>query len=342
MLQPCSQQPASQQPVPVWYNMYVVAVPQPMQVNLYPAGMCPVAIYSPTHSLSTPPTQSRSTSEYSCTSSDAPMQPEALSAPVVKSDTQNCPLAGKVLRMSMDEEGSLVVQDALEAALSDHQRVALASEFRTRVWTAVQNPHANHVIQKCINMMPPTESQFIIDEIQNGGEKHVLRAARHQFGCRILQRLLEHCSSDQMQQVLEYLLVNAMSLTMHKYGNYVLQALAEHGTPEQVSRLAVILAENVGYVKGYGYGVLETVLRFARGDDQSSLANAILDSIIASPELLESMATSHHGSVAAREALRIAGSPQKEAAVKALVVEQDDRLASSRYGRALRRSLEPK
>merc|ERR1719145_46714 len=59
---------------------------------------------------------------------------------------------GNVWRLSRDAPGCRIVQDALDNATCDADRVALASEIRSHVWEALRCPHANFVLQKFIGV----------------------------------------------------------------------------------------------------------------------------------------------------------------------------------------------
>ena len=56
--------------------------------------------------------------------------------------------------------------------------------------------------------------RFIIDEIMKPGSKSVGYLARHKYGCRTLQRLLEHCFQQQTLQIVEGLLAEVVPLPL--------------------------------------------------------------------------------------------------------------------------------
>lgn len=122
--------------------------------------------------------------------------------------------------------------------------------------------------------MRPVDSQFIIDELLQAGPPPC-KGAQHPYGCRIFQRLLEHCPPAQMEQLVECLLGDAAALSAHIYGNYVMQHLLEHGTANQIARLTEILAENAFKVgmANYGPAVLSKALERAGPQHQMALAN---------------------------------------------------------------------
>lgn len=59
----------------------------------------------------------------------------------------------------------------------------------------------------------------------------------HPYGCRVIQRILEHCNDDQKRPILEELHENIKNLVVDQYGNYVIQHVLEHGSNEDKSRI---------------------------------------------------------------------------------------------------------
>ena len=67
--------------------------------------------------------------------------------------------------------------------------------------------------------------------------KQVFNLSTHPYGCRIIQRILEHCTADQTAPILEELHDQTERLLYDQYGNYVIQHVLEHGRPEDRSRI---------------------------------------------------------------------------------------------------------
>lgn len=59
----------------------------------------------------------------------------------------------------------------------------------------------------------------------------------HPYGCRVIQRVLEHCTEEQKRPVLDQLHDNLLTLVADQYGNYVIQHVIEHGQPEDRERI---------------------------------------------------------------------------------------------------------
>jgi len=228
------------------------------------------------------------------------------------------------------------VQEALADAVSDDERLALASELHTHVREAIKCPNANHVLQKCIDNLRPHDSQFVINEILQGGSGAVVRVAKHRYGCRVLQRLFEHCSSGQMQSLAEELIGDGVNLATHSFGNYVLQHLYEHGSESQVLMLSKVLAAHVASVAPHSHGctVLHKAFDHAGEEARMTLAKALL----AQPALLVGMACSRHGHASVSLALQTVEASQRRTSILALL-ENTGKLMASRYGRVLCRHL---
>jgi len=239
---------------------------------------------------------------------------------------------GNVWRLARDPAGTRAVQQAFHDATSNDHRVDLALELHTHVWEALKCPQANHVIQKCISTLPAIDSQFIIDELLRVGHGSIAKAAKHRYGCRILQRLFEHCSSAQLSTIRHDLLIDAVSLCGHNFAKYVMQHLLEFGTSSDISRLTDILATNVSTLAadGSGCAVLDSALKHSSGPSQACLVQELLSD----PGLFADMACSRHGQLAAKFALELADPPHKWVAMNRLS-DQKEKLQNSRYGRVL-------
>ena len=62
------------------------------------------------------------------------------------------------------------------------------------------NIHANHVIQNCVEVLPPSDLGFIVDGVLQFGVQQV---TCDKFGCRVVLRLLEHCPTEAMVGILD-------------------------------------------------------------------------------------------------------------------------------------------
>jgi len=213
----------------------------------------------------------------------------------------------------------------------------LASELRGHVLEALQCPHANHVLQKCIVSMRTQSLQFVIEELLTPSPEQVVQVARHKYGCRILQRLLEHCRADQLHELVAELLSSAVSLSKHAYANFVIQHLFEYGTPEQRGHLAGLFQHHAKALgkDDHGRAVLSKALSYAGPEERTALAHALLRE----QGLLVRMARTRHGHAAVMCVLQALSGGELEAARRQLL-DGVATLRMSRYGRTVAACLE--
>merc|ERR1712232_564245 len=152
--------------------------------------------------------------------------------------TDAASISGKVWQMAQDQAQCHEVQRILEES-DEMAKVAIAEELHSHVLDAVQHPYANFVVQKCVETLRPDAFQFIVDELMSSNRAQSV--AQHKFGCRIIQRLLEYCRADQINQLVQQLLSEALELTRSSYGVYVIPHILEYACKEHQRYLIDLL-----------------------------------------------------------------------------------------------------
>ena len=68
---------------------------------------------------------------------------------------------------------------------------------------------------------------IIIDEVASSLQDFTA----HKYGCRVVQRLIEHCRDEQREKILDCISNEDLSSSLinHEYGNYVIQCVLAHG-----------------------------------------------------------------------------------------------------------------
>lgn len=199
---------------------------------------------------------------------------------------------GRVVKLAMNPKGCRLLQRVLEL-VTEKEMVALVTELKGHVCAAVESPHANHVLQKAIVLLPPFKVRFIADELLVWDRQPSL--ARHQYGCRVLERLIEHFPGEWLEEFTAGILQDGKALARSNYGNFVLQHLLEHGLPHVRERIVQLLLEPVQEFRDLALnqsacGVLDSALNYAAPHDQRRLAQQLLNT----PGLLTDMCSSKH------------------------------------------------
>jgi pumilio RNA-binding family len=251
---------------------------------------------------------------------------------VVFSDSplSTCHLRGEVRLLAHSPEGCRQVQDVLVEAASDRERAALMAEFRGRAVKAMCCPHANHVIQKGIQLLTVAPLQFLIDELLEERRPMFRTVATHRYGCRTIQHLLQDCHLPPVRRLAEAVIQHAVKLACHAFGNYSVQRLLEYGTADQKYRLVRTLERSMAAVgrSPQGGRVIGAALHHAAADDRIWIARAAVQD----PTIFLHVARSRNGHVVVSQVLAVLQAPERDQASRLLGAGMKE-LRTSRHGR---------
>ncbi|VDN53269.1 unnamed protein product [Dracunculus medinensis] len=146
-------------------------------------------------------------------------------------------IKGNVMTLALQMYGCRVIQKALECVSSEQQQEIL-KEMEGQVLKCVKDQNGNHVVQKVIENVETSKLQFIIDALVQPGDNDTVQSlSTHPYGCRVIQRILEHCTEEQKRPILEQLHMHIKKLVIDQYGNYVIQHVIEHTTDADRDRI---------------------------------------------------------------------------------------------------------
>lgn len=108
------------------------------------------------------------------------------------------------------------------------QKIQIARQLQGSITALIHDKNANHVIQKCIEHVPHQHIQFILESMYG----HVTELSVHPYGCRVIQRILEHCHDPSTMEIfLAEIMDEVYRLAKDQHGNYVVQHILAHGSP---------------------------------------------------------------------------------------------------------------
>ncbi|CAH8334070.1 unnamed protein product [Eruca vesicaria subsp. sativa] len=183
-------------------------------------------------------------------------------------------LFDNVLALSLQMYGCRVIQKAIEVVDLD-QKIKMVKELDGHVMRCVRDQNGNHVVQKCIECVPEENIEFIISTFFS----QIVTLSTHPYGCRVVQRVLEHCHNAVTQsRVMEEILSSVSMLAQDQYGNYVIQHVLEHGKPDERT---VIITELAGKIvqmsqQKFASNVVEKCLTFGCLEERELLVNEML------------------------------------------------------------------
>jgi hypothetical protein len=193
-----------------------------------------------------------------------------------------------------------VIQDAVEVA-DTAGRLSLAMQLQGHVQEAVSSPHANHVLQKCISLIPAEQLSFVPAELAGTAAAF----ARHRYGCRVLERVIENFPAEQVDGLVEEVIGGTEKLCRHAFGNFVVQHILEHGTRLQQKQVAEVLRQDAVRLAKHRVAshVVKAALLHCDAEDKAGLVKALS----ADPTELSDLAHHHCGSFVVRELRRVGG-----------------------------------
>ncbi|KAF5380963.1 hypothetical protein D9615_003970 [Tricholomella constricta] len=181
-------------------------------------------------------------------------------------------MEGHILFLSSQMYGCRVVQKAVEYVLPDQQAI-FVRELEPHVLKCVKDPNGNHVIQKLIERVSPDRLGFV--HIFRG---NVYDLATHPYGCRVLQRCLEHLPEENTRPLMEELHKYSTTLMQDQFGNYVVQYILEHGKPRD---RALVISKLHGQIlmmarHKFASNVCEKALMCADAESRRKLVDEII------------------------------------------------------------------
>lgn len=200
-------------------------------------------------------------------------------------------MVGQMVNLSSQVYGCRVVQKALEK-LGDDDLIDLLSEFHNHALSCIHDQNGNHVIQKIIevvstrcktyqaednskSLMLSAELGFILDCVT----KNVVPLSCHPFGCRVIQRILEHCIESQRAATLDSIQKHLRTLMDDQYGNYVIQHVLQFGRKSDRDIVLEIIVEN-GILElsrqKFASNVIEKLLKYGNSNHRNTVIREML------------------------------------------------------------------
>jgi len=255
-------------------------------------------------------------------------------------------LVGQVLKLSLHMYGCRVVQKAFDSVPID-QQVLLIGELKGHVLECIEDQHGNHVIQKCIERLPTDRIGFIVDSFKGsvGGATNMSRMAKHCYGCRVIQRLIEYCSAAQIADLLDETLACCMELATDQYGNYVVQHVMEHSSrPGDRQTLMAIVRNHILALSCHKYAsnVIEKALSCGTSEERALLIQALVGDPgagEAQPPLL-TMMRDRFGNYIVQKSIGLAQGPQRDALMWKLQEHMPSLKKSNTYGKHIIAAME--
>jgi len=139
---------------------------------------------------------------------------------------------GVVVALARTDAGTRVVQSVVAlaaASRSGSAAAALMAEVAPALHELVACKHGNHVLSCCVTSLPPAGRSLIVQ----WATADALSVACSEYGCRVVQRIVDSCGAAEVSSLLRQLSASAYRLVRSPWGQYV--------GPRLIARFAFVL-----------------------------------------------------------------------------------------------------
>ncbi|CAD6449773.1 79d3e87a-06a9-425a-8ebf-7e366b9582fa [Sclerotinia trifoliorum] len=216
-----------------------------------------------------------------------------------------------LVRIALNQHGTRALQKMIEFISTPGQIQTIIGALRFRVVELIQDLNGNHVIQKCLNKLSPTDAQFIFDAVG----QHCVDVGTHRHGCCVLQRCIDHASGDQKAWLIRQISNNAYVLVQDPFGNYVVQYILDLNEPIFTEPLVAMFGGRVAQLskQKFSSNVIEKCLRCAQEPSKDMLIEEMLQ-----PNQLDSLLRDSFANYVIQTALDYANPNMKTRLIEAI------------------------
>jgi len=206
------------------------------------------------------------------------------------------------LTLSLESPCSTRAVQKLLSILGGSCRDALVTQLCRHTLQLMESKNGNYALTKAIEVSPRPALIPIIRQLEQMEGQMV---ARHPYGCRVLERLMEHSTEQDLGSLIEQCIAHVEALSRHKFGNFVIQSLLEHGSAERHTEIVQRLLPSLPRLAMHRTAshVVQKALAYCSVEHQRVVAWTLLDA--APPQALATVASSRYGSFVVEEVYNI-------------------------------------
>jgi len=195
-------------------------------------------------------------------------------------------LEGRWVSLSIDVNGCRVVQRLLEVG-PEELRFSAVVELAPHLESLVDHKYGNHVAHRIVEHCAPATLGLLVPVVQEGAG----RLARHAYGCRVLQKLMERCPLGVIAGVAAEI-ASDPTLATHAFGNYVVQCIVKHSSADLRWAVARAVCDNLEEYcdNKFASNVVEAVVRWC-----PEAADLVVDAAMGSSAGLVGLSSLRYG-----------------------------------------------
>jgi len=186
-------------------------------------------------------------------------------------------ISNDLVNISINMHGTRAAQKLIDLLKNNEEIKIVCNALSNHVVQLIQDLNGNHVIQRCLNKLPPKSTQFIYDAVTQEG--NIIAVATHRHGCCVLQRCIDSASTEQKMQLVNEIIRNALPLVRDPFGNYVVQYVLELHFDGIASRLVNSLKGHIAELsmQKFSSNVMEKIVQKSDEATRTEIINDIIN-----------------------------------------------------------------
>uniref|UniRef100_A0A7N0TWY6 PUM-HD domain-containing protein n=1 Tax=Kalanchoe fedtschenkoi TaxID=63787 RepID=A0A7N0TWY6_KALFE len=181
---------------------------------------------------------------------------------------------GELVRVSVNDHGTRVIQKLIETATSREQILKIVSALEPGFYALIKDSNGIHVIDKCLHCFTNEDNKFIFVAVI----EYCVDIATDQSGCCVLQKCIGHSTGEYRDRLVAEISNNAFLLAQDAFGNYVVQFILDMKNPRYTSRLISQFRGNYVHLamQKCGSHVVEKCLNVFNDHNKSQVIHELL------------------------------------------------------------------
>ncbi|MCO5559450.1 hypothetical protein L7F22_013050 [Adiantum nelumboides] len=182
---------------------------------------------------------------------------------------------GELINVSLNMHGTRAVQKLIETLTTSEQVFMVTASLRPGVVTLIKDLNGNHVVQRCLQHLSSEDSQFIFEVVTS----HCVEIATHRHGCCVLQRCVDFSKGTPHQELITEIAANALLLSQDPFGNYVVQYILDLGMTWVAGKVIEQLVGHFAHLsmQKFSSNVVEKCLKFADEEQKTKLVRELME-----------------------------------------------------------------
>ena len=183
------------------------------------------------------------------------------------------------LELCLNAFGCRVIQKALDVSSREQRDTLFFEPLKRELENLCCDQNGNHVAQKFVLELSATGDLENFVKIIVRDAETVRKLSSHPFACRVVQRMLEHCTEEQKNEfLLPAIVEKTTELAINQFGNYVVQHSLQYGSEKFKKQILRELATEITSLATHKFAsnVIEKCMAYCGNEEKKIMIDKML------------------------------------------------------------------